>query len=353
VVVLHAADDYGNDAFNIFRLQANDSGIEIIESIGIIPGDLKKRGLSQDKVIDSIQSLEEYDARVFVLLLEDPKQAQQITMIGAKQNIFTATSTLIGTSAISVPSLFEFEDPLSEEESSLMYDAFTGYLGIQHAFTDWMVSPTGLNFLDRFRALPPTRTVVNGKEVCSQATDDDGAFKLWNISTSAGRLCGGSDYSTYGFASPGYEEDAGHAAWTYDSATALLEGIIGYCKGTFKVNDDFYVPDNMDGRAIIEYMVGNVSVAGVTGAIKFSKGNEKLGFYGYGDRTFSVRFQILNFNSSKKLVSEFELNRVGTWLSESGYQVCLYICVYVCICIHKNIYIYICIYVHVCTYLHI
>jgi hypothetical protein len=379
VIVLYAADDYGSDALNIFRLRANDSGIQIIKSIGIIPGDLKKRGLSQDKVINSLQSLQEYDARVFVLLLEDPKQAQQITMIGAKENIFTAASTLIGTSAISVPSLFEFEDSLSEEENSLMYDAFSGYLGIQHAFTDWMVSPTGLNFLDRFRALPPTRAIVDGKEVCSQATDDDGVFKLWNISTSAGRLCGGSDYSTYGFISPGYAESAGYAAWTYDSATALLEGmyfffldsttekiytiiciksktisstgIIGYCKGTYKVNDDFYVPDNIDGRAIIEYMVGNVTVPGVTGTIKFSKGNEKLGNYGYGDRTFSVRYQILNFNSSKKLVSEFELNRVGTWLSESGYQVCLYICVYVCIC--KYVYIYIYLHLHVYIYVYI
>mmetsp|Transcript_29286 Transcript_29286/g.28030 ORF Transcript_29286/g.28030 Transcript_29286/m.28030 type:complete len:561 (+) Transcript_29286:86-1768(+) len=317
VIVLYSANDYGSDALNIFRLRANDSGIQIIASIGIIPGDLDKRGLSQNKVVASLQGLEKYDARVFVLLLEDPKQAQQIVMIGAKVNVLRADSTLIGTSAISVPSLFSFDNTLTAVESSLMYNAFTGYLGIQNAFTDWMVSDTGQTFLGRFRKLPSTVTTVNGEEICSQATDDDGVFQLWNISTSAGRLCGGSDYSTYG-----YGQNDGHAAWTYDTSIALMEGIIGYCQGTFPVNDDFYVPDSIDGRAVIEYMVGNLSVAGVTGTIQFSKGNEKLGNYGYGDRTFQIRYQVLNFNPLKTNDSDFELLRVGTWLSESGYQPC-------------------------------
>jgi hypothetical protein len=223
VIVIYSANDYGSDALNMFRNRAKDSGIRIIETIGIIPGDLNIRGLSQDEVVSSLESLQQYHARVFVLLLESPKQAQQIIMTGAKVNVFTAASTLIGTSAISVPSLFSFQESLLENEADLMYNAFSGYLGIQNAFTDWMVSEKGLNFLERLRAQPSTATIQNGKEVCSQATDDDGVFKLWNISTSAGRLCGGGDYSTYGY---GNSSD-GLAAWTYDSAVALLEGLIG------------------------------------------------------------------------------------------------------------------------------
>jgi hypothetical protein len=38
-----------------------------------------------------------------------------------------------------------------------------------------------------------------GKTVCNQDTDDDGNFKLWNITTKKfGTLCAGGNYSKYG-----------------------------------------------------------------------------------------------------------------------------------------------------------
>lgn len=316
VIVLYSADDYGNDALNIFRLKANDSGIQIIISVGIIPGELKDRGLSRAKVVASMEGLQEYDARIFVLLLESAKQAQSIIMIGAQANVLNAASTLIGTSAISIPALFSFEKSLSKDETTLLYDAFAGYLGVQNAFTDWMVNETGLNFLKKFRKQPSTVT-MKGKEVCSQATDDDGNFKLWNISTSSGRECGGGNYSNYG-----YGDNPGYAAWAYDSAVSLMEGIIGYCKHNHRINGDFYVPDVISGQAVIAHMVANLSIPGVTGTLRFSEGDEKLGYYGFGDRTYNVRYRIVNFNPLKKIAAEFELNRVGTWLSEEGYRPC-------------------------------
>mmetsp|Transcript_6158 Transcript_6158/g.6323 ORF Transcript_6158/g.6323 Transcript_6158/m.6323 type:complete len:564 (+) Transcript_6158:369-2060(+) len=332
VIIFYSSDDYGIDAYNRLRLSLLEDGVQVVAKIGVNPE--LSTGAELDDLVDTIANLKKYEARIFVLLMETIPEAKQIIMIGARVKLFNTDTSIIGTSKISVPRLLEYNTTNQNEiEQNLLYTAFRGYIGIQDAYTDWMVTDIGLNFTKRFREQPNTVTMVNGEAVCNQDTDDDGKFKLWNITTKKYgtktyfTLCAGSNYSYYATGHGTGTIYPGHAAYTYDSAIALMEGIIGHCKKHYNDGDgyggDFYIPDFLSGQEVIQYMVNNFSLTGITGTLRFAKGIEKLGDYGNGDRTYDVRYQVVNFKSARKSLLHSDFKRVGTWMSEGGYEPCI------------------------------
>jgi hypothetical protein len=81
----------------------------------------------------------------------------------------------------------------------------------------------------------------------------------------------------------------------------------------------------------------------LTGTVKFSTGIEELNMYGYGDREYNIRYSVVNFNASTKLISGFQMNRIGTWSSE-GDELSFYLCL-------REIWIYM--YVYLGTSIHV
>ena len=159
----------------------------------------------------------------------------------------------------------------------------------------------------------------NGISVCSNATDDDGSFQLYNISTKGGSMCIGIDYSQYVAT-----QIDGSEANAYDAACALIEGIIQYSKTNYGNSSGGYtIPRDISGAALAAFMTQNLNIHGVTGAIGFSQGIEELGYFGHGDRAKGVRYSVTSLFATNETDAGYHLKRVGTWMSEGGYVPCV------------------------------
>lgn len=115
----------------------------------------------------------------------------------------------------------------------------------------------------------------------------------------------------------------GDLAYIADAAISMVDAIVRYSKLNYaKSNGDFSIPPTISGVALAKFLRSSFNVTGVTGTIKFSSGNLDLANYGQGDREYNVVYEIVNFNSGNGSITSFSLDRVGSWLSEAGYQSC-------------------------------
>jgi hypothetical protein len=316
VFVVYSSTSSGLDALAVFEMQAAQYGIEIIGILGMIPSILKTVA-SEQRYADSIQRLKLNRIRIFVLLLDDENVAKKFIDTATNYNLLDIDTVILGNAAISNSNLWNFTNSVQKTTYEALNNALAGYIGVQEIYTDWMPTQVGQDFITRYRKRPNTRSIVNGVPICSNATDDDGN-KLWERNLISGVACAGSDYSSYAK----LEKATGYEAYIYDATVSLVEGIISYCKLTYPSVDGYNIPSKISGRMLVEYLVNNFSMPLTTGTIQFSSGIEALNNYGFGDRTYNVRYSIVNFNASTKSIDGFQLNRIGTWTSEGGYKSC-------------------------------
>lgn len=315
--VVYSSTSSGLDALAVFENQAAHYGIEIIGILQMIPSILKTVA-SEQRYDASIQQLKLYKSRIFVLLLENEEDAKKFIDTATNYKLLDIDTIILGNAAMSNTNLWNFTNYVQKATYNALKSALAGYIGVQKIYTDWMPTEVGQDFISRYRKRPPTRSIVNGVLICSNATDDDGN-KLWERSLLSGLACAGSNYSSYAK----LEKATGYEAYIYDATVSLVEGIISYCKSTYPSVDGFSIPSKISGRELALYLVKNFSMPLTTGTVQFSSGTEALNKYGFGDRTYNVRYSIVNFNASTNSIDGFQLNRIGTWTSEGGYESCL------------------------------
>jgi hypothetical protein len=154
--------------------------------------------------------------------------------------------------------------------------------------------------------------------ICSNLTDDNGKKIFSRTSLETNKLiCTGN--SNYSVRAPDYE-----VGFVYDATIALVKAIVDYSKEYYSTGNDFIIPDIISGRSLKDFMTKNFKVSGslTRGTIQFSSGIPERNNYGSGDQTFRVRYPVVTFNDVNGSISGFQMSRVGTWYSESGYISC-------------------------------
>lgn len=99
---------------------------------------------------------------------------------------------------------------------------------------------------------------------------------------------------------------------------AAALGVLNFAKS----NNNGIIPEKINGLVLKMALIANVSFSGYSGKIAFSSGRPFISHYGVGDRTAGVRFILHNFNPGDGSIDHYSLNRVGTWTTESGFQLC-------------------------------
>ena len=95
-------------------------------------------------------------------------------------------------------------------------------------------------------------------------------------------------------------------------------GVLSFAKS----NNNGIVPHRINGLLLKLALIANVSFSGYSGKIEFSSGRPLISHYGVGDRTAGVRFIVYNFNPGDGSINHYSLNRIGTWTTETGFQLC-------------------------------
>ena len=111
---------------------------------------------------------------------------------------------------------------------------------------------------------------------------------------------------------------ASYAPYAYDATIAAAMGVLSFAKS----NNNGIVPHRINGLLLKLALIANVSFSGYSGKIEFSSGRPLISHYGVGDRTAGVRFIVYNFNPGGGSIYQYSLNRVGTWTTETGFQLC-------------------------------
>jgi hypothetical protein len=88
------------------------------------------------------------------------------------------------------------------------------------------------------------------------------------------------------------------------------------------IHNNGKVPQSINGLALKNVLIQNITFPGYSGDIEFSAGRPQISHYGMGDRIVGVRFKVLNFHPGNGSVSTFTLGRVGTWTTETGFALC-------------------------------
>jgi Receptor family ligand binding region len=260
VVAVYTTDFYGSIALKMFQYRASQLGISTVFQLALTPGQaVTNETLAQ--LEQQISAVGDVDGRIWALLTDDLGQVQNFFYMA--QGILSADTYFVGNSYISVPELFS--DPRLSDE--YMRTILAGYIGIQDATSDWMVTPAGKSFISRIRSLPATQS--NG--VCSEATDDSGLQKIYHVPLSDGTLgCAGMNYST--FAADGSNLSP-YAGYMYDAIYLMVMGIIEYSRRAHTNPDgSWYIPTKINGGQLSDALVQYTAFNGTTGLVELSFG---------------------------------------------------------------------------------
>ena len=296
VVLIHSTDIYGLGGSDKFITSAEDLGIEIIMDCGI--GSL----VDIDHCFANLQKL---DGRVFVLITPNLEIAGAILSNGTTAGIFNENSIIFGTGSLSTTSLWSYLSLQPLAMTKLMAMFFT----ISFANDDWKISSKGKSFIKKFRSQANTVVILpNGTRICSDRTDDDGHFKLFQI-TPHGQsqyICAGNIYSS--FAADG-SDITSYASYVYDAIWAAGIAVMKYAD-TFS---NGVIPTNgklFNGK---KFVLENVEFVGYSGNVSFTTGGHHRGGFSHT----GLRYKISNFHVGNGTLSSITLQRVGT-STESG-----------------------------------
>ena len=291
VVLLHSTDVYGLAGSDKFISSAEDLGIEILMDCSI--------GILAD-IDHCFESLKNSDARVFVLIISSLETAGAILSNGTIARIFNEDSIIFGSGSLSTTSLWSQLSLQPVAITKLMASFFT----ISFANDDWKVSIRGKSFIKNFRSEPNTVVILpNGTRICSDRTDDDGHFKLFQI-TPHGKsqyICVGKIYSS--FAVDG-SDITSYASYVYDAIWAAGFAVIKYAD-TFS---NGVIPKNVKLFNGKKFVLENVEFLGYSGDVSFRPGKHHRGGFSHT----GLRYKISNFHIENGTLSSITLQRVGT-----------------------------------------
>lgn len=130
VAVIYSTDTDGIDSLALFELRAEQLGITIIEAVPIrtIPGK-DYDPIAQEKLAESVQQLVSNDARIFVLLIFNVMQAQEILYVASKYQLFSKDSVVIGNNVVSTPGLWHGISDVGKDKYQTVADILGGYIG--------------------------------------------------------------------------------------------------------------------------------------------------------------------------------------------------------------------------------
>jgi ABC-type branched-subunit amino acid transport system substrate-binding protein len=276
VVVVYSTDIYGSFAQQVFQYRARQLGVKIVAQIQITPG----QAVNNETIAAlqaQINDVKALDGRIWALLSDDITQVKRFFYMA--QSILSQDTFFVGNSWISTPQLFQ-NTGLSYE---VLERIMKGYIGTQVATYDWMSTPVGQQFIARMRSLNATAWVdPHTKNItCSNATDDSGVQKLYQFYKADGSfVCEGmTNYST--LAADGTNVSP-LAAYLYDSIELLVQGIVDYCRATFIDSDgSWYIPYNIDGKAVVASIVARTSFEGKSGLVKLATGIQAVSIEGF------------------------------------------------------------------------
>ena len=307
VVLIHSGDIYGLAGANKFIEKASRLEMDILQECSID---------NQSDIDDCFSELKYKDGRVFVFILSDTYIAGHVLMNGTIAGIFNDDSIIFGTGSLSTPLLWTQLSLDPAVVNKLVSSFFT----ISLADADWKVTSRGKSFINKFRSQANTVAILsNGTRVCSNQTDDDGQFKLFQIAPKGNSqyMCTGKIYSA--FAADG-SDIVPYTSYIYDAIWSAGIAVVRYAdtynNGAISPNASLFT-----GR---KSLFENLKFAGYSGNMSFTTGQHYHG----GFRNAGLRYQISHFSvgngngSGSGALSNITLHRVGTSTIDGVFTAC-------------------------------
>jgi hypothetical protein len=136
VAVIYSTDTDGIDSLALFQLRATQLGFDIIEAvpISVIPGEYVDP-IAEAELVASVEGLVASDARIFVLLVFNVRQAKEILYVASKYQLFSKDSTIIGNSVVSTELLWQGITDVGNDNYRTVAGILGGYLGKEYVCT--------------------------------------------------------------------------------------------------------------------------------------------------------------------------------------------------------------------------
>lgn len=186
VVLIRTSGVYGTDGSMEFSIAALAFQIDIVATVTLNPADTDFTSF--------LSSLPQYDARVFVLIMSNIRQAGALMQYATSIGLLSEKTVVFGSASLASSLLWKStsiaSNPLNVQQ------LMKGFFAVSSADNDWKVTLKGQEFIRKYRSLPNTAgsTDSNGATVCDQTTDDDGGYHLHRAS-----LTGNPPYNCIGF----------------------------------------------------------------------------------------------------------------------------------------------------------
>lgn len=260
---------------------------------------------------DQIENVISSGATVFVLFVPAVTAAlilEQAYDLG----MLSVGTQVIGNSLVTDSSLCaNFKNPSNTK------NIMRGFIGIKYSPKHNIhATAVGRNFVDRYRQQADTVTVSNsGILTCPDTRDDTREFLFKSQQPDikgAVKECSGLQFSRF---LPNGTNMFSYTAHAYDSVYAISQGITRILQEGGK--------NTINGDLLRSTIVGNVSLTGVTGALRFHQASAESLFFALGNREVGLTYYLYNFNDALYDSSDgaecFAL--VKNWSTESDFVV--------------------------------
>jgi hypothetical protein len=130
VAVIYSTDTDGIDSLALFQLRARQLGFHIIDAVPVvlIPGK-DSDPVSEAALVASVTELVSREARIFVLLVFNLRQAQEILYVASKYQLFSRDSILIGNNVVTTELLWQGIPDVGNDNYKTVADILGGYIG--------------------------------------------------------------------------------------------------------------------------------------------------------------------------------------------------------------------------------
>eukprot|EP01042_Synura_sphagnicola_P001214 gene1214-1376_t len=231
---------------------------------------------------------------------------------GYDQGLFVEGSQIIVTSFANTNDTWGSLSP-----PSIANVLMKGIISVEPAIN--MSDPHTINFVKRYRSLPPSVIVdkSSNKQTCVNTTDGDRNTYIYKIYVDGGYKCVG--ISNFSALNPDGSDIPYEAYFAYDTVfTAMRASLL------FAEAGHAFPPRGID---FINFMAQTtvIDFHGVTGYIDISPGYPQYGGFGLGDRDMGIFFKVVNYQVCTDGATGRMypcLRTIGTWESESGYRPC-------------------------------
>ena len=305
-IAFASSDNFGADAILEFRHTAQVNGLVTTYEGSFTTGTVDFSGLIAEAL--------PFDCRVFAFLISSPADAAILLMQGFDAGLFSSSTTFFFTLQLDTPALYRAV--VQKYGHYSLRGAIQLYPSIQY----WKTQPTGKVYLQRYLSQPDTVTVVNGRQICHNDTDDTGRYLYRVVPTTLApndpSVCAGLQFGHY---KADGSDTSTYMGFVYDATMAYFQAI-DYLLKHGNLTLAHLNTTHISGRMIKSVMASRISFEGVTGMVDFSSGRISSKTYGYGDRKSAQGYVIYNYQVANS--SYGSMQRIGRWSDESSYVDC-------------------------------